>query len=455
MSARPIPDPCSPGSTATRTTYMTPSARGRDPPAPPPRPTRPPPPSAACVSRCTSSARSTPQATTWIPPAPFVSSSPTRSVWPRRPDRLLEQLEHGAPGSAGRGRVVGEPRDAGLVRPWVGEAVLHAAVDVHAPVDAARLHLVLEAGPSIAVDVGVLRADADQHRAGDVAGILRADGRQPGVEPDEGPEVGTAAGQLEHQGAAEAVADGGQPLRVDAGRAPEDVEPRGGDGPSPIGVLAYRRDPLPDAGITDPELPAAVGVEGDSDVAQPRQPVRPLPVHVVQPGRLVGHQHGRQRRAGGGAVRDRQMTDHHDPAVGLVLDLARRHHPPEPTTRPADAQPFCCANRAATCGEQGSCPTRRNRSPSSGAWWPPATRTAAATSPSTGPTSTSAGSTPSAPSSPTSPATCWTWRPAPASWPSSPRSRATTSPAPTCRLRCCPWPSAPPGRAASTCGSPP
>jgi hypothetical protein len=151
------------------------------------------------------------------------------------------------------------------------------------------------------------------------------------VEPDHGSQVGPATGQLEHQGATEAVADGGHPGRVDPAVDPHDLEPAGGDGAGPIGVVADGSDPLADAGIVEPESPAAVGVEGKRHVTPLGQPVRTLAMHVVEPRRLVSHQHSGQGRASV-VGRHRQMPDHQDPAIRLVLDLARRHHPPEPTT---------------------------------------------------------------------------------------------------------------------------
>jgi hypothetical protein len=122
-------------------------------------------------------------------------------------------------------------------------------------------------------------------------------------------------------------------LRASSGVTPQDLERAGGDGTGPIGVVADGSDALADAGIVEPESPVAVGVEGERDVTPLGQPVGTLAMHVVQAWCLVSHQHGGQGPASF-VVRYRQMPDHHDPAVRLVLDLARRQHPPEPTTRP-------------------------------------------------------------------------------------------------------------------------
>ena len=109
---------------------------------------------------------------------------------------------------------------------------------------------------------------------------------------DHGPQVGPAAGQLEHQGATKAVADGGHLGRIDPWMDPQDLERAVGDGAGPMGIVADGSDPLADAGIVEPESPAAVGVEGERDVAALGQPVGTLAMHVVEARRLVSHQHG-------------------------------------------------------------------------------------------------------------------------------------------------------------------
>jgi dienelactone hydrolase len=51
----------------------------------------------------------------------------------------------------------------------VGEAVLHAAVQVDAPIDSCRPHLLLERVALLGRDQRVVSSDAHEHRAADVA----------------------------------------------------------------------------------------------------------------------------------------------------------------------------------------------------------------------------------------------------------------------------------------------
>jgi len=98
----------------------------------------------------------------------------------------------------------------------VGEGVHRAAVDVQLPVDPAGPHLLLEGPPLSALHHRIVGPDQGQHLARDVAGVLGVHGGEARMEADDRLEVGSAAGQFQRQGAAEAEADGGQTRRVGA-----------------------------------------------------------------------------------------------------------------------------------------------------------------------------------------------------------------------------------------------
>jgi hypothetical protein len=83
-----------------------------------------------------------------------------------------------------------------------------AAVDVDAPVNTRGAHLGLERQTMLQGDKGVLDANGDQHLADDVGRILGPGGVEPRVKRNHRLDIRTGAGKLQHQGAAEAVADG-------------------------------------------------------------------------------------------------------------------------------------------------------------------------------------------------------------------------------------------------------
>ena len=88
------------------------------------------------------------------------------------------------------------------------------------------------------------------------------------MEADDGLEVGPAARQLEGQRAAEAVADGGQPVAVGARLGAQDVEAGGADGPGARRVGPQLADPGHHLVAVGDRLAVAVVVEGEGDVAE-------------------------------------------------------------------------------------------------------------------------------------------------------------------------------------------
>ena len=106
----------------------------------------------------------------------------------------------------------------------IREAVGGSAIEVHAPVDAGRAHLLFEGRALVGRDERILGADAHEHAALDVLRILGAGGLEPRVEADDRLQVGAAAGELERHRAAEAVADRRDAAGVGVGMREEHVE---------------------------------------------------------------------------------------------------------------------------------------------------------------------------------------------------------------------------------------
>ncbi len=99
----------------------------------------------------------------------------------------------------------------------IGEAVPGAAVEVHLPVDAGVVHLLLEGGALGEGDDRIEDTDAHQHLAGDVGRRGRVRVGQPTVEADDGVHGCATATEFERHGAAEAVTDGSDPRSIGQG----------------------------------------------------------------------------------------------------------------------------------------------------------------------------------------------------------------------------------------------
>ena len=115
--------------------------------------------------------------------------------------------------------VVGDAGQAGGGSPRVGEAVDDAAVEVHLPVHVSGAHLVLEGGAIFGRDEQVVGADADEDPTADVGAVRGSDIGEPGVEPDDGLDVGARSAELQRERPTEAVADDGDPGGIDRGSA--------------------------------------------------------------------------------------------------------------------------------------------------------------------------------------------------------------------------------------------
>jgi len=80
-------------------------------------------------------------------------------------------------------------------------------MEMQLPIDRRRPHLLLETLSFLLGDERVLAAEADEHLAGDVGGVLRPHGREARVEANDGLQVRAVTGELEDHRSAEAVAD--------------------------------------------------------------------------------------------------------------------------------------------------------------------------------------------------------------------------------------------------------
>ena len=98
------------------------------------------------------------------------------------------------------------------------------AVDDQLPIDARGPHLVFEGLDFLGRNVRVVAAVQHQHLAADVLGIGRIGRGQSAVEAYHARHVGPAAGQFQHAGAAETVADRRHALGIAERLAAEHVE---------------------------------------------------------------------------------------------------------------------------------------------------------------------------------------------------------------------------------------
>ncbi len=112
------------------------------------------------------------------------------------------------------------------------------------------------------------------------------------MEADDRPEIGTGTGQLEHEGPAEAVPDGGDLPRVGRRFGEEHVEAGLAHGPHPVSVVPQRGRPF--LGHRERRRrTAAVVVEREGDVPELCQLPSTALLVVVEPVRLVGDEHAR------------------------------------------------------------------------------------------------------------------------------------------------------------------
>ncbi len=146
----------------------------------------------------------------------------------------------------------------------------------------------------------------------------------------DGPERHPGAGEVQHDAAARAVPEGGEPVGIGTGLGEQDVERGAADGPHPIGVGDQRQDPGQHRlGVGEPL--AAVVLHRQGRVAALGEVVGAAALEVVETDPVVPDQHRRPRPL---AVRPRQVADHRQ-AVGVVGDLARRDHPADASERAA------------------------------------------------------------------------------------------------------------------------
>ena len=92
--------------------------------------------------------------------------------------------------------------------------MLGSAVNVYAPVDPGVLERASEGQDLVGGAEGVFGACAEKERAGSVGPVLGSGGRQAGMDRGESLERHPCAGELEHDTAAGAVADGAAPITV-------------------------------------------------------------------------------------------------------------------------------------------------------------------------------------------------------------------------------------------------
>jgi hypothetical protein len=95
-------------------------------------------------------------------------------------------------------------------------------------------------------------------------------------------DVCAAAGQLEHQRPAEAVADGADPGGVGPGLGEEGVEPGPAHRAEAVEVVVERADPLPHLLPVGIHPCATVLVESERDVAQLGETLRPAALVLVE-----------------------------------------------------------------------------------------------------------------------------------------------------------------------------
>ena len=111
------------------------------------------------------------------------------------------------------------------------------------------------------------------------------------MEPDDRGQGRTASGQLQGEGAAEAVADGRHLGGVGVLVSEQDVETGPGDGTDPVGVTRQRPEALTHL-LRGKGLALPVVVEGEGHIAQLGQTARGVLRVVAQPGGVMGDEHG-------------------------------------------------------------------------------------------------------------------------------------------------------------------
>src|ERR1700734_350874 len=129
---------------------------------------------------------------------------------------LIEKITHCAPRAPVGSGVIGEARNIPSVNVTVGEAVPHASIEVHLPIDSRTGHLRCEGVALLGCDDGILVALTDEHFAANGARILRCRRREAGMKADGTSDFRAAAGKLQHGGAAKAEADRAYSRRVDS-----------------------------------------------------------------------------------------------------------------------------------------------------------------------------------------------------------------------------------------------
>src|SRR3546814_20271614 len=91
---------------------------------------------------------------------------------------------------------------------------LHTAIKMHPPVHSAFAHLTFKVGTLLGRNAGIVRAQADQHLALDVSGVLRPGGRKAAVKDDDAAHIRAASRPFQRHGAAKAESDRSDPAGV-------------------------------------------------------------------------------------------------------------------------------------------------------------------------------------------------------------------------------------------------
>src|SRR3546814_1305068 len=85
---------------------------------------------------------------------------------------------------------------------------------MHPPFHSAVAQLTCKVGTLLGRNTGIVRAQADQHLALDVSGVLRPGGRKAAVKADDAAHIRAASRQFQRHGAAEAESDRSDPAGV-------------------------------------------------------------------------------------------------------------------------------------------------------------------------------------------------------------------------------------------------
>ena len=142
--------------------------------------------------------------------------------------RLLQDFRkerlHGFPRAVVGLGIVGGALRVVVAGGGIGKGVHGSTVDDELPIDAGRPHLVLEGFDVFGRHVGVVAAVQHEDLAADILGLRRAGRVQAAVEADHPGKRGAAAGEFQHAGASETVADGRQPPGIAPRIVAEHVE---------------------------------------------------------------------------------------------------------------------------------------------------------------------------------------------------------------------------------------